>query len=500
MGHQRFKEGTDRWGWRLLWLQVVLLACISVQRAGGQNAGPEQSLDAVKKEALQNPQSFRLLEELSDQLGPRLTGSPQDSRAGLWALETMRKIGLQNVRPETWQLERGWRRRYARCHLISPFPLELIVASYGWAGSTPGRDTEADVVRVDGDALAGEVRKSSAWAGKVLLVAPKDPKHSDAMRMLAQLPAFLAAAADSRAVAIILRNRRPGTALPHTGPLGFPCRSTSIAVIDMAEEQEGLLIRILASGVPVRLRIDVLNEFTDGPVLSSNIVGEVVGSRYPEQIVLLGAHLDSWDLGTGAIDDGFGVAAVLGAAKSIVASATKPDRTIRFVLFTGEEQGLLGSRAYTRAHQGELKDFVCALILDWGNGPITKLPVHGHTELAAPLEEFLHSVGEVAKVEASSGYLTYTDAYSFIFAGVPAIAPLQNSMNYTTWGHSAADTLDKVDAEILTRNSAMLALTGIWIANYSTRLGVMWTPARTAQELNNQQTSLELLGLWPFPK
>jgi carboxypeptidase Q len=499
MGHQRVEAGTGRWGWRLFSLQFVLLACMPAH-VGAQNIDRARSLDAVKKEALQNSQSFRFLDELSDRIGPRLTGTSQDSRAGQWALETMRKIGLQSVHPETWQLERGWRRRYARCHLISPFPLELIVASYGWAGSTPERDVEADVVKVDGDALADEARKSAAWTGKVLLVASKDPNHSDAMRTQSQLPAFLAAAAESHAVAVVLRDRRPGIALPHTGPLGFPGRAASIAVIDMAEEQERLLIRMLASGVPVRMRIDVVNEFTDGPISSSNIVGEIVGSQYPEQIVLLGAHLDSWDLGTGAIDDGFGVAAVLGAAKSIVAAGTKPDRTIRFVLFTGEEQGLLGSRAYTRAHQGELKDFVCVLILDWGNGPITKFPVHGHTELAAPLEEFLPSVGDVAKVEVGSGYLTYTDAYSFIFAGVPAIAPLQNSLNYTTWGHSAADTLDKVDAEILTRNSALLALTAIWIADYPTRLGLMWPPARTAQELKNQQASLELLGLWPFPK
>ena len=148
-----------------------------------------------------------------------------------------------------------------------------------------------------------------------------------------------------------------------------------MAVLDIVEEQEALITRMLKSGVPVRMRIDVLNEFTNGACSSSNIVGEIVGSRHPEEIVLLGAHLDSWDLGTGSIDDGFGVGAVLGAAQSIVASGIRPERTIRFALFTGEEQGLLGSRAYTRAHQEELKNFVCAFILDWGSGPITKFPL-----------------------------------------------------------------------------------------------------------------------------
>jgi carboxypeptidase Q len=466
---------------RFLSLYFALLACL-----------PGQNLNAVKAAALQHSRSFQYLEELSDRIGPRLTGSPQDAQAGQWALQTMRAIGLQNVHSESWQLEKGWRRHYARCRLISPFPLDLIVASYGWAGSTPKRDMVAGVIQVDADALAAEVRKpAAAWAGKVLLASSKDPK---------QLPAFLASASEAGAVAVILRDRRPGAALPHTGPLGFPARSTSMAVLDIVEEQEALITRMLNSGVSVRVSVDVWNEFTNGAAPSSNIIGEISGSRHPEEIVLLGAHLDSWDLGTGSIDDGFGVAAVLGAAQSIVASGIRPERTIRFALFTGEEQGLLGSRAYTRAHQQELKNFVCALILDWGSGPITKFPLHGHSELAAPLEEFSRSIVDVAAIQVANGYLTYTDAYAFTFAGIPAIAPLQDSQNYTTWGHSAADTLDKVSPEVLTRNSAVLALTGIWIANYPTRIGSVWPPEKTAQELEGQRASLQLLGLWPFSK
>ncbi len=143
--------------------------------------------------------------------------------------------------------------------------------------------------------------------------------------------------------------------------------------------------------------------------------------------------------------------------------AQKPDRTIRFALFTGEEQGLLGSRAYTRAHQNDLKNFVCAFILDWGSGPITKFPLAGHSELAAPLEELIPSIADVAALQVASGYLTYTDAYAFTFAGIPAVAPLQDSQNYAMWGHSAADTLDKVSPGVITLDSAVLALTSVWI-------------------------------------
>ncbi len=119
--------------------------------------------------------------------------------------------------------------------------------------------------------------------------------------------------------------------------------------------------------------LNVQNQFTGTAVLSGNIVGEVVGSDHPEQILVIAAHLDSWDLGTGATDDGFGVAAVLGAAKAIIASGVQPKRTLRFILFTGEEQGILGSRAYVKQHRAELPNTLAALAVDWGGGPITSI-------------------------------------------------------------------------------------------------------------------------------
>ena len=131
-------------------------------------------------------------------------------------------------------------------------------------------------------------------------------------------------------------------------------------------------------GKPVRLKIDVQNRVTTGPVDSANVVGEIRGSEHPEQVIVVGGHLDSWDLATGATDDGCGVATTLGAAKAIKLSGFKPKRTIRFVLFTGEEEGLLGSIAYTRMHKNELQNHVAALILDNGQGPGGKAQ-HGRT-------------------------------------------------------------------------------------------------------------------------
>ncbi len=458
-----------------------------------------QSFKAVEDEALKHPIAYPLLKMLTDEIGPRLTGSPSDSRAQQWALQEMRSIGLSNVHGEEWQLERGWHRGYARAQLVIPFHLDLAVASYGWSGSTPSGGAEADVVLVDSTALESEaLEHSGSWAGKILLLTPKDPEHFDLFKGMSELPAFLAAADSARAIAIINGDPRPGILLPHTGPIGLPFHRTNLVVLDMASEQRDLITRTLQLGKAGRVKIEVQNEFTSGAVPSRNIVGEIPGSDYPEQVVVVGAHLDSWDLGTGAADDGFGVAAVLGSAKAILSAGVKPKRTIRFILFTGEEQGLLGSRAYLKQHRGEAYNFVCAVVLDWGSGPITKLPFAGHDEFAAPLQELFRLSKALALVTTSPGYLTFTDAYSFTLAGIPGIAPLQDSPNYTMVGHSGADTLDKVNEPTLNQDTAIMASIAIWVADYPVRIGSVWSSEQTSQSLREQRKSLQLLGLWPF--
>lgn len=227
---------------------------------------------------------------------------------------------------------------------------------------------------------------------------------------------------------------------------------------------------------------------------------DLPGTEHPEQLVIVGAHLDSWDLGTGAIDDGFGAAAVLAAAETLLRSNAESKRTIRFVLFTGEEQGLLGSRAYLAAHQQELANVICAFALDWGQGPITKIPLAGHSEFRSALEQFTAAVADFQKLEVTPGYLFATDAYSFTFAGLAGIAPFQESPDYSLEGHSAADTLDKVDPGTLARDSGLLALMSFWVADYPARLGELWPAGKTAETLerDNQKPMLDALGFWPF--
>lgn len=334
----------------------------------------------------------------------------------------------------------------------------------------------------------------------MLLLVAKGAQHLGPVEYLAKLPAFLQAANAAHAAAVIIEDPRPGTLLPHTGPASFSDAAYPIPAVDMAKEHRKLIIRLLDKGTSVRIRMDIQNQVSAGPAESANLLGEIPGLQHPEEIIVLAAHLDSWDLGTGAIDDGFGVAAVLWAADAIVASGLKPRRTIRIALFTGEEQGMLGSRAYVRSHQSEIRNHVCALALDWGHGPITGMPLAGHTELAAPLKHFAEIAAGFGLLKIDNSYLTFTDAYSFTLAGVPGIGFLQNSHDSSLLGHSAGDTLDKVDTDVLVRDAALAAQAVFWIANQPTRIGRVFDKEETLRVLtqDKERPNLEALGLWPF--
>ena len=248
------------------------------------------------------------------------------------------------------------------------------------------------------------------------------------------------------------------------------------------------------------MRLSVVNDFSPGPVTSNNVVGEIEGTIHPEQVVLVGAHLDSWDLGTGATDDGFGVAAVLGAAQALVRSGLRPARTIRFVLFSGEEQGLLGSTAYVHSHASELDSMVAALVLDWGAGPIVKFPVAGHPELLPSLQQLNTLAPALGLQPPDDGWLFMTDAYAFTLAGVPGIAPLVQSPRYYEEAHSIEDTLDKVNPADLRQAMTVLTVASFLLADSPSTPLTRFTFEQTRSSLiqGKQNQMLELFGLWPF--
>src|SRR6266404_2219738 len=218
----------------------------------------------------------------------------------------------------------------------------------------------------------------------------KGKPNKDGMSLFAQFGEFLKAAGPAGAIAVIGGqggSKSAGMNLTHTGILGFNAEF-AVPVLSMTAEDQGQLERYLERGLTPRARFNVQNTFTNGPVETANVVGEIRGRENAEQILVVGGHLDSWDLGQGTTDNGSGTATVLASAEAIVRSGNRPRRTIRFVLFTGEEEGLDGSFAYMKQHQSEMANHLGDLVLDEGQGPVKEFMLGGRDDLVASFRPF----------------------------------------------------------------------------------------------------------------
>jgi carboxypeptidase Q len=476
---------------------------VQAQQAAGADDGTRRALTAIAGAGTMQPRAFEYLTELSDDIGARLTGSPAAAQAVNWGVATMKALGLENVHAEPWRLSRGWTRISAEAELVSPIRRRLMVDSLGWVGSTAPGGVEADLAAVNAYQLPDELKNNSGnWRGKILLIVQKGEVPNDRMEAFAKFGDFLKAAHDAGAVAVIGGQggrKATGMHLTHTGALGFDAYY-DIPVVSMAAEDQDQLERYLERGKLPRLRINVQNRVTGGPLDSANVVGEIRGTQNPEQIVVVGGHLDSWDLASGSTDNGAGSTVTLGAADSIVKSGYKPKRTIRFVLFTGEEEGLLGSLAYMKTHQNEMADHVAALILDFGQGPVIGFQMGGHGDLIPAFQKFASSLQAFGTLAVDNEVEFGTDTGPFTLAGLPGINLNQDSPDYKYTHHSAVDTLDKVQPDILDRNATVMALAAFWIADRPERLASPWPPERTAKMLidQHQDAILKAFGLWPF--
>src|SRR6185437_2310278 len=468
------------------------------------NDGTASALAAIAGRGMMDSHAYEYLEQLSDDVGPRLTGSERCNQAVQWGLDTMRAIGLQNVHAEPWQIFRGWQRISASAEVVSPSRHPLMIDSMGWVGSTPRGGVTAELVPVNVFDLDNELaHNSSNWRGKILIAIQKGPRpEGEGMEEFAKFGDVLKKAHEAGAVAVIGGQggaKSQGMHLTHTGALGFDT-FYDIPVVSISAEDQDLLERFLDRGKKVQVHIDVQNQVTDGPANTANAVGEIPGTEHPEQIIVVGGHLDSWDLSEGSTDDGVGVVTTLGAAEAILRSGFKPRRTIRFVLFTGEEEGLLGSLAYTKTHKAEMKNHVAAVILDNGQGPVTALNMGGRDDTVAAASVLAANLSAFGKITANDNTEFGTDAGPFILEGLPGINLDQDSPEYRYTHHSNVDSFDKVDEAILARDATVQCLVAFWIADRPQRLASPWPAQRTADMLisKGDDKFLKLFGLWPF--
>jgi len=406
---------------------------------------------------------------LTTEVGARLAGSPGDKLAVAWALRTMQDKGLRNVHSEPVRVP-VWQRGVETAVILAPVRHTLAVTALGWSGATPAKGVEGDVVRFDSlSALKGA--NPTALKGKIVFLDVKMRASGDASGYGDAVPARGSGpgeAAKKGAVAIVIRSiGSDDSRFPHTGSMhrendaksALPAGAISNADADLLE-------RILVAHGSARLALNLGPRWLPDAE-SANVVGDIPGRERPTEIVLLGAHLDSWDLGEGAIDDGAGCGIVLEAGRAIASLANKPRRTVRVVLFAAEENSLSGGKEYARAHADEAPGHVVAMEADSGTGRVVRAELAGGSGLPS-LGASLKPLG--VRVIEGSGY-GGADISPLRALGVPFVTLHQDPVRYFDAHHTANDTLARIDPEGLTESAAAFATTAWVLADMETGLG-----------------------------
>ncbi|HKA86127.1 MAG TPA: M28 family peptidase [Haliangiales bacterium] len=408
------------------------------------------------------------LRQLTDEIGGRPTGSPANDRAVDWGVAKFRAAGLE-VKTETAPVPQLWLGGAARAACVKPEPFALAVSAA--PGSASALGLEARLVD------AGDGTKMSAGArGAIALVGIGEMRSlDDLFAEYMRTPALVAAATKAGIVALLLESSHPRDLL-YRHPVAFS-RALPFPVAIISREHAARLRRLAAAG-EVRVRLDLDNKI--GPAFTTrNVVADLRGREKPDEIVVLGAHLDSWDLGTGANDNGVNAALVIDVARGMKALGLTPRRTVRFVLWNGEEQGLWGSAGYVRAHAAEMDKHVATVTFDIGSGRTLGFFLNGRPELRAVVDEALRPVAGLGPFAHIDEAVDGTDNFDFLLSGVPNFVANQDAAPYLPDYHASSDTFDKVDPREAQANAAIAS-------------ALVWALAERAEPPGKRQTRAEV--------
>ncbi len=420
---------------------------------------PELANRAVllRERALLDNLSVDILESLTTEVGPRRMGTDGDRRAIAWAQAKFKELGFDRVWIEEVDLDHGWIRGEARAEIVSPYPHNLVLTALGYSAGTNG-DLVGELVEFATFEDLEAVPEGDSLDGKIAFISYSMNDYvpePGASRMAAYGEGTKArgrghvTAAKRGAEAIVIRS--VGTdnhRYAHTGSgNGYVDGVRKIPAAAMSPPDAVLLQNMLKRGKPVTMKMNLTSEIT-GPTKGANIIGEITGRQDPGHYLVLGAHVDSWDEGTGALDDGASVASMMAAAAFIGQMEQRPKRSIRVLLFAGEEIGFYGVNAYMEKHKNELHEHLLGAEVDSGGGRI-------HTLISGVGEQSLPVVREMYKLIAPLG-IAWSDANNskgssdmsvLGRAGMPALSFMQSSNDYMKYHHTPNDTFDKIIPE-----------------------------------------------------
>jgi carboxypeptidase Q len=427
------------------------------------------------------------LRRLTDEVGGRVTGSPEMAKAIDWAVAAFRASGV-DVHTEKYKLPVTWAEGDTHIELLGPerFPVRLVAE--GWSPSTPPGGIEANLIDVQSGS-ADDFARAGSVKGAILLVHSKiGSTWADLFDEYATPPAIIERAVKGSAAAILWMGARERLLMYRHTNTGEDQLDVIPQAMLAREDAMKLARAIAANPGKMRARFTMPNKI-GGPVDQFNVVGEIRGHEKPDQAVILGAHLDSWELGTGALDDGCNAAMVIEAARAIKASGLVPRSTIRFVLFSGEEQGMFGSWQYTLSHREELEKIRGAIIFDSGVGRVRGFSLSGRRDIRDALDDILKPLSAWDVNHHTLDGDIGTDNWDFVLEGVPTMVAEQEEANYLPNYHAASDTFDKVDLRELKSNAVIAAVTAWGVADRSQPLGKRYTRAEIEQQL--KETGLD---------
>jgi carboxypeptidase Q len=437
------------------------------------------------------------LQRLTDEIGGRVSGSPEYARAVAWGIAGFRAAGV-DVHTEKFMLPAAWSEGLSRLELSGPEIFKVSFVSGGLSPATPEGGIEAPLVNV-GYGTEQEFAKAGAAVKGAILVVNSDlgTTWADLFLEYSRPPSIIQRAIDGGASAILWTGERERKLLyRHTNAGDGTIERIPQAVV---AREDALQLQRAIDALPGKMRahLTLPNKIT-GPVEQENVVGEIRGYEKPDEIVVLAAHLDSWELGTGALDNGCNAAMVIEAARAIKASGLVPRRTIRFILFGGEEQGMIGSWGYVREHRAELDKYRGVVVFDSGVGRVTGYSLGGRADLEPGINEILKPFAGWGVNHHTLDAEWGTDHFDFMLEGVPTLVANQEIANYLPNYHAASDTFDKVDIRELKLNAVLAAVTTWGIADRTEPLGPRLN--RAEMEKLVKQTGLEeqlkIQGYW----
>jgi len=436
----------------------LLALCTLTCNAGdaGLDAKAITTAEGLRDTAMRGSQAYAIVESLTTEIGPRMAGSEAYDRATAWAQAKFKALGYDKVwlQPVTFPV---WERRAERGRIVSPFPQHLVLTALGGSESTAG-ELRAEVVEFDSlESL--KAAPDGSLAGKIAFVNLKMRRAKDGSGYGPVSNVRRSGASEAaRKGAVALLIRSVGTdsdRLAHTGMMRYEDGVAKIPAAALSVPDAELLANMLKRGKPVTVALDIQAGFT-GSKTEYNVIGEITGRSKPDEVVVIGGHLDSWDLGTGAIDDGAGVAITMAAGALIGDLKKAPKRTIRVIAFANEEQGLLGGKAYAEAMKGTMGTHQLGAESDFGAGRIYALHA-GVSPESKPVIERIAQVLAPLGIALADGGGPGPDIGPSVPYGLPWAELQQDGSDYFDYHHTANDTLDKIEPAALDQQVAAYA-------------------------------------------